>query len=197
MVSTFTDLPAKTPLAGFVHPTSNEVDVYVADWLVDVCQKHVTGLQVALEEIHRNVAVRSDKLRQKARGRRDRKSQVKFAGFSVGDFVLVGLVVNRPTKLALYWRGPCQATRVITDHVMETQLLVSPYEVTAHPACRLKMYYEGDREVTEVLEAQIAFGDGRFHVERLDKAPYVFRKWAEANKEDPAVAALIKTLDFP
>ncbi|RLO13509.1 hypothetical protein DYB28_014427 [Aphanomyces astaci] len=180
--------------------------------------------------MHRNVAVRSDKLRQQARGRHDRKSQVKFAGFSVGDFVLVGSVVNRPTKLALHWRGPCQVTRVITDHVMETQQLVPPYEVTVHHACRLKMYHEGGREVTEYLEAQIAFGDGRFHVERLHEArcvdgqhqvlvkwlglvdeesswepamnllddiPVVFRKWAAANKEDPAVAALIKALDFP
>ncbi|RHY00747.1 hypothetical protein DYB36_012165, partial [Aphanomyces astaci] len=30
-VTAFTGLPAKTPLAGFVHPTSKEV--YVADWL--------------------------------------------------------------------------------------------------------------------------------------------------------------------
>ncbi|RLO05141.1 hypothetical protein DYB28_005661, partial [Aphanomyces astaci] len=215
-VTAFTGLPAKTPLAGFVHPTSKEV--YVADWLGAARQKHVTDLQVALEEMHRNVAVRSDKLRQ------------QLAGFLVGDFVLVGSVVNRPTKLALHWRGPCQVTRVITDHVMETQQLVPPYEVTVHHACRLKMYHEGGREVTEDLEAQIAFGDGGFHVERLDEArcvdgqhqvlvkwlgldeeesswepaanllddiPVVFRKWAAANKEDPAVAALIKTLDFP
>ncbi|RLN87899.1 hypothetical protein DYB28_012169, partial [Aphanomyces astaci] len=152
----------------FVHPTSKEV--YVADWLGAARQKHVTDLQLALEEMHRHVAVRSDKLRQQARGRRDRKSQVKFAGFSVGDFVLVGSVVNRPTKLALHWRGPCQVTRVITDHVMETQQLVPPYEITVHHACRLKMYHEGGREVTEDLEAQIAFGDGGFHVERLDEA---------------------------
>ncbi|ETV64606.1 hypothetical protein H257_18515 [Aphanomyces astaci] len=31
----------------------------------------------------------------------------------------------------------------------------------------------------------------------LDDIPVVFRKWAAVNKEDPAVAALIKTLDFP
>ncbi|RQM30718.1 hypothetical protein B5M09_011726 [Aphanomyces astaci] len=109
---------------------------------------------------------------------------------------------------------------------METQKLVPPYEVTVHHACRLKMYHEGGREVTEDLEAQIAFGDDGFHVERLDEArcvddqhqwlgldeeesswepaanllddiPVLFRKWAAANKEDPAVAALTKTLDFP
>ncbi|ETV63711.1 hypothetical protein H257_19357, partial [Aphanomyces astaci] len=92
------------------------------------------------------------------------------------------------------------------------------------------MYHVGGREVTEDFEAQIAFGDGEFHVERLDEArcvdgqhqvlvkwlglddeesswgptanllddiPVVFRKWAASNKEDPVVAALIKTLDFP
>ncbi|RHZ08482.1 hypothetical protein DYB31_008999 [Aphanomyces astaci] len=180
--------------------------------------------------MHINVAVRSHKLRQQARGRRDRKSQVKFAGCSVGDFVLVGSVVNRPTKLALHLPGPCQVTRVITDHVMETQQLVPPYEVTVHHAYRLKMYHEGGREVTEDLKAHITFGDGGFHVERLEQArcvdghhqvlvkwlglddeesswepaanllddiPVVFRKWAAANKEDHAVAALVKTLDFP
>ncbi|RHY65089.1 hypothetical protein DYB30_013462 [Aphanomyces astaci] len=147
--------------------------------------------------MHRKVAVRSDKLRQQARGCHDRKSQVNFA-ISVGDFVLVGSVVNLPTKLALHWRGPCQVTRVITDHVKETEQLVPP-------------------EVTEDLEAQIALGDGGLHVERLDEArfvddqhqvlgkllgldneesslepaanllddiPVVFRKWVAANKED-------------
>ncbi|KAF0722508.1 hypothetical protein AaE_009940 [Aphanomyces astaci] len=85
-VTAFTSLPAKTPLAGFVHPMSKEV--YVTDWLGAARQKHVTDIQVALDEMHRNVEVRSDKVRQQARGRRDRKSQVNFAGFSVGILCL-------------------------------------------------------------------------------------------------------------
>ncbi|ETV67425.1 hypothetical protein H257_16401 [Aphanomyces astaci] len=198
-VKAFTGLPAKTPLAGFVHPTSKEV--YVADWLGAALLKHMTDLQVALEEMHRNVAVRSDKLRQQARGRRDRKSQVKFADFSVGDFVLIGSVVNRPTKLALHWRGPCQVTRVITDHVMETHQLVPPYEVTVHHACRLKMYHEGGIEVTEDLEAQIAFGDGGFHVERLDEARCVdgqhqgLVKWLGLDEEESSWEPAANLLD--
>jgi hypothetical protein len=31
------------------------------------------------------------------------------------------------------------------------------------------MYHEGGRKVTEDLAAHIAFGDGGFHVERLEK----------------------------
>ncbi|ETV64817.1 hypothetical protein H257_18364 [Aphanomyces astaci] len=53
---------------------------------------------------------------------------------------------------------------------MEIQQLMPPYKITLCHACHLKMYHEGGREVTEDLEAQIAFGDGRFHVERLDEA---------------------------
>jgi hypothetical protein len=167
-VFAFTGLPAKTPMAGFVHPQTKEV--HAVDWLDDVRQKHVADLQVALQEMHREVAVRSDRLRQQARGRKNRRAQVEFTGFAVGDFVLVGSVVQRPTKLALHWRGPYQVTKVVTDHVMETQQLLPPFEISTHHACRLKMYHEGGREVTEDLEAQIAFGDGGFHVERLEEA---------------------------
>ncbi|KAH9088946.1 hypothetical protein LEN26_019336 [Aphanomyces euteiches] len=123
---------------------------------------------VALNELHRDVVAKSDKLRKQARKRRDEKASVKLANFSVGDFVLVGSVAKQPTKLSLVWRGPEQVTRVVTDYVMETQQLVPPYGVSLHHACRMKMYAEAGREVTEDLLEHIAFGDGGFHVERLD-----------------------------
>ncbi len=56
---------------------------------------------------------------------------------------------------------------------MEMQQLVPLYDITTHHACRLKMYCEGGRDVTEDLAAQIAFGDGGFHVERLERARLV------------------------
>ncbi len=63
-------LPAKTPMAGFVHPTNKEV--YVIDWLDDVRKKHMSKLNSALHDLHRDIAAKSDKLRQQARGRRDK-----------------------------------------------------------------------------------------------------------------------------
>ncbi|KAH9086029.1 hypothetical protein Ae201684P_005725 [Aphanomyces euteiches] len=165
-VTAFTGLPAKTPMSGFVHPTTKEV--YVIDWLDDVRQRHMAELAVALNELHRDVVAKSDKLRKQARKRRDEKASVKLTNFSVGDFVLVGSVVKQPTKLSLVWRGPEQVTRVVTDYVMETQQLVPPYGVSLHHACRMKMYAEAGLEVTEDLLEHIAFGDDGFHVERLD-----------------------------
>ncbi|KAH9120335.1 hypothetical protein AeMF1_007463 [Aphanomyces euteiches] len=70
-VTAFTGLPAKTPLSGFVHPTTKVV--YVIDWLDDVRQRHMAELAVALNELHRDVVAKSDKLRKQARKRRDEK----------------------------------------------------------------------------------------------------------------------------
>ncbi|KAF0718358.1 Aste57867_1739 [Aphanomyces stellatus] len=166
-VTAFTGLPAKTPMSGFVHPTTKEV--HVIDFLDDVRRERMEELAASLLDLHRDVAARSDKLRQQARGRRDKKKNVQFANFTVGDYVLVGSVIQRPNKLALQWRGPNQVVRVVTDHVMETQQLVPPYAVSTHHACRLKMYRDASLEVTEDLVGQIAHGDGGFHVERLKK----------------------------
>ncbi|KAH9132765.1 hypothetical protein AeRB84_020938 [Aphanomyces euteiches] len=210
-VTAFTGLPAKTPMSGFVHPTTKEV--YVIDWLDDVRQRHMAELAVTLNELHRDVVAKSDKLRKQARKRRDEKASVKLTNFSVGDFVLVGSVVKQPTKLSLVWRGPEQVTRVVTDYVMETQHLYRP-----------------GREVTEDLLEHIAFGDGAFHVERLDGVgvqdgryevlvkwlgledeesswepaqnplddiPVVFVKWCESHRHDEAVSDMMDSLGLP
>ncbi|KAH9135325.1 hypothetical protein AeRB84_019220, partial [Aphanomyces euteiches] len=75
-VTAFTGLPAKTPMSGFVHPTTKEV--YVIDGLDDVRQRHMAELAVALNELHRDVVTKSDKLRKQARKRRDEKASVKL-----------------------------------------------------------------------------------------------------------------------
>ncbi len=149
--------------------TSNDKGNLDFDRLVDARVKHMKELRSALDSMHRDIAAHRAKLRGQARARRGKKLQVVLPLFSVGDFVLVGSVVSRPSKLALRWRGPAKIVRVITDYVMETQQLVPPYATSVHHACRLKMYHEGGREVTEDLAAHIAFGDGGFHVERLEK----------------------------
>ncbi|ETV82186.1 hypothetical protein H257_04897 [Aphanomyces astaci] len=104
-----------------------------------------------------------------------------------------------------------------------------PNELIHFDWLSMPMAKSGQKQVLVVkddMSGFIAFGDGGFHVERLDEArcvdgqhqvlvkwlglddeesswepaanllddiPVVFRKWAAANKEDPAVTALIKT----
>jgi transposase InsO family protein len=164
----FGGFPATTPLSGIVHPVTREV--YEVDWLAKTRQKHVAELREALAGLHQEVSALSEKKREQARGRHNKKRGVQWANFDVGDFVLVGSVVRHPSKLALYWRGPCRVTRVITDHVMVTEQLVPPHAETIHHVCRLKLYSEAANGVAEDLAAQIAHGDGGFHVEGFVKA---------------------------
>ncbi|RLO12024.1 hypothetical protein DYB28_014966 [Aphanomyces astaci] len=77
--------------------------------------------------MHRDVAARSEKLRQQARGRREKKAHVRLAKFALGDFVLLGKIIKFPNKLALNWKGPYRVSRVDSDYVMEVQQLVNPF----------------------------------------------------------------------
>ncbi|KAH9120977.1 hypothetical protein AeMF1_007095, partial [Aphanomyces euteiches] len=164
-VTAFTGLPATTPLSAFVNPITKEVtDI---DWLDEARLKHMAELHEAMNQLHRDLASTSAKKRQQARERQAKKKAVQLQKFSIGDFVLVGHVTRHANKLSLHWRGPSKIVRVVTDYVMETQELVPPYDLSLHHACRLKMYCEGGRDVTEDLEDHIAFGNEGFHVARL------------------------------
>ncbi|KAF0775785.1 hypothetical protein AaE_000516 [Aphanomyces astaci] len=91
---------------------------------------------------------------------------------------------------------------------MKTQQLVPPYEVTVHHACRLSIWQfhvERSDEARcvdhqhQVIVKWLGLEESSWEptANLLDDIPVVFRKWVAANKEDPAVTALINTLDFP
>ncbi|KAG9408722.1 hypothetical protein AC1031_022134 [Aphanomyces cochlioides] len=164
-VTAFTRLPATTPLSAFVNPITKEVTVI--DWLDEARLKHVAEFQKSMDQLHRDLASTSAKKRRQARERQAKKKSFQLQKFSVGDFVLVGQVTRQGNKLTLRWRGPYKIVRVVTDYVMETQQLVPPYDLSLHHACRLKMYCEGGRDVTEDLANHIAFGEEGFHVAKL------------------------------
>ncbi|ETV90702.1 hypothetical protein H310_14594 [Aphanomyces invadans] len=66
-VTAFMGLKAKAPLATLVHPATKEV--ICTDNLDDARVKHMAQFKIALDQLHREVFTRSDKLRQQARGR--------------------------------------------------------------------------------------------------------------------------------
>jgi hypothetical protein len=164
-VTAFQGLPSTTPLSGFVHPRTKEV--VTVDWLSKARQKHLDALQKALGNMHRDVAVRSEKLRQQARNRRENKAHVKMAKFALGDFVLLGKVVKFPNKLALNWKGPYRVSRIDSDYVMEVQQLVEPFDTSVHHASRLKFFSDASLDVTDDLLDHVAYGDEGFFVEDL------------------------------
>ncbi|RHZ41930.1 hypothetical protein DYB26_013847, partial [Aphanomyces astaci] len=115
-------------------------------------------------QLHREVAATSAKKRRQACDRQAKSKAVQLQKFAIGDFVLVGKVSRQGNKLFLHWRGPSKIVRVVTDYVMETQQLVQPYDLSLHHTCRIKMYCEGGRDVTEDLADHIAFGNEGFHL---------------------------------
>ncbi|ETV94797.1 hypothetical protein H310_11471 [Aphanomyces invadans] len=85
--------PASTPLSGIVHTVTKEV--YEVDRLKNKRQMHVA-------EMHREVSATIEEKRAQALDRQNNKPGVKCPYFDAGDYMLVGLVVRRPTKLALH-----------------------------------------------------------------------------------------------
>ncbi|ETV90603.1 hypothetical protein H310_14639 [Aphanomyces invadans] len=124
-----------------------------------------------MDNIHRNVAAKSELLRHQARGRRSKKPLVKMAKFAVGDYVLLGKVVNFPNKLALNWRGPYRVSRIESDYVMEIQQLVEPFATSVHHASRLKYFCDAALDIDDLKEYAV-FGDEGFFVEDLLDARY-------------------------
>ncbi|ETW04755.1 hypothetical protein H310_03902 [Aphanomyces invadans] len=164
-VTAFGGFDATQPLSGTVLPTTKEVrDV---DWLDKSRIKQVQDLRTSLDEMHRDVLARSEKLCGQARARHAKKQGVKWTNFDVGDYVLVGSVVRHPSKLAMTWRGPSRITRVITDYVMAVEQLVPPFNESVHHVCRLKLYSEAANGTAEDQLEQAAYGEGGFYVEDL------------------------------
>ncbi|RHZ01090.1 hypothetical protein DYB31_003128 [Aphanomyces astaci] len=85
---------------------AEDVALLTVDWFSKVRQKHMDVLRQALECMHREVLVRSEKLRQQVRGRREKKAHMRLAKFALGDFALLGKIIKFPNKLALNWK--CQ-----------------------------------------------------------------------------------------
>ncbi|CAK4291918.1 unnamed protein product [Aphanomyces euteiches] len=106
-----------------------------------ITKEHMAELHEAMNQLHRDLASTSAKKRLQARERQAKKKAVQLQN--------------------------CLCYRVVTDYVMETQELVSPCDLSLHHACRLKLYCEGGRDVTEDLADHIAFGHKGFHVARL------------------------------
>jgi hypothetical protein len=164
-ITAFLALPASTPLSALFHPRLQR-DVTV-DWLKGQQLRHVNELSASLEQLHRDWAETAEGKRARKRAARELKNGVKWANFSLGDFVLVANVAKYPNKLAVLWRGPYRVVRVVSDFLMEVQQLVQPYDITLHHACRLRVYAEADRELAEDLLDYVTHGDGGFHVEAL------------------------------
>ncbi|KAF0702397.1 hypothetical protein DYB30_005249 [Aphanomyces astaci] len=124
-------------------------------------------LRTAMDNIHRDVAVRSEKLCEQVCGPMRKKAHVMMAKFALGDFVLLEKVVKFPNKLALNWKGLFRESRVDSDYVMEIQQFVEPFATSVHHASGLKYFNGASPDVSNDLLNYGAFGDEGFYVKDL------------------------------
>ena len=117
------------PLSAFMHPRLLEPVAY--KWVHQERLEHIRLLVESLNEMHRECTDTSDAKRAAARGQRTGKREVKQIHFSIGDFVLVGSVMQHPQNLSVRWKGPYLVTNVVSDFVMDVEGLLPPIQSRA------------------------------------------------------------------
>jgi hypothetical protein len=84
----------------------------------------------------------------------------------VGDYVLVGSVSRRRSKLQIRWLGPRRVIQAITDWIFMVEDLRDSKQ-SIHHVSRLKLFAAKDLLVTQDLLDHVAYVEGGHIVEEL------------------------------
>lgn len=148
-ITAFTGLPAHNPLrtllpAGALQPAS--LDFVKSQRII-----HIEAIAKALDEIHRDISKRKNKLTEDAIHRQNARTHVRSINFEIGDFVLV---VKRSEKqgnnLRVTWKGPRRISRVASELIFECEDFINRTHALFH-ANRLKLYADSKQHVSEEL----------------------------------------------
>ncbi|ETV82530.1 hypothetical protein H257_05133 [Aphanomyces astaci] len=164
--------------------------------------------------MHKTVVATAGLKRAKARTKRNGKRSVKFARFALGDFVLVAPALQHPGKLSLRWKAPCRVVKVVSDHLLDVQQLVSPGETSLHHTSRLRMQFAfGDEGFYVEAVQDLRMSDGAWQVKvkwlSLDDlesswepalsiyedVPVLFRRWAMSRLDDYGVGEMLDDME--
>lgn len=124
----------------------------------------IRQLETAMQSMHRDVTLRVTKKREAAVISHNRRTGVREVNFTVGDYVLRGLVPReRRRKPSLKWRGPFRVTKCHSDYVFEIEDLLTGKRQDAHGR-RLKFFRNKDFEVSEDVRNHIAYQENELLV---------------------------------
>jgi len=105
--------------------------------------------QSALFDMHRSVEINAEKSRRRQVEAHNRKTNVQFANFRVGDFVLVRRSTKKGHKLKFQWIGPRRVTAVKSALVFEVEDLLNTHKRDVVHSRRL-ILYRSDMDGKEV-----------------------------------------------
>ena len=100
---------------------------------------HIDELQHAMENMHREVATRSNHSRRRSVEAHNRKTNLQPINFSTGDFVLVRRPTSKGHKLQFKWMGPRRVLQATSNQVFEVEDLITGKKEVVH-ARRLQLY---------------------------------------------------------
>ena len=119
--------------------------------------------------MHKEVLEKTSKKREAAIRSHNRKTNVKEVNFTVGDYVLKGILRRQKgSKLALKWNGAYRVNESRQHNIFSIEDLLTGKVEEVH-ARRLKFFHNKDFKVTEEVKNHLMYqADELFVISRLD-----------------------------
>lgn len=156
-LTAFTGMPQNSPLRSIMVKRNEFCTVRSIQEAQCLQRLQVEKVIAALEMMHRDVKLMSDKKRKTAVDAHNRKTNVRPINFCEGDFVLRGtLQRERRSKPALKWHGPYRVTNAESNYIFEIEDLLTGKKEKAHGR-RLKFFQNKYFEVTEELRNHLSY----------------------------------------
>ena len=163
-LTAFTGLPQDTPLKSITHRIDDVVQVLSCKDLRETQKQNISSLLSALDQMHKEVSIRSSKKRQAAVESHNRKTNIRPINFSEGDYVLRGIVQRESSrKPSLKWHGPFRVVECRSNYIFVIENLLTSKREEVHGR-RLKFFRNKDFMVTEELLDHLAYQHGELLV---------------------------------
>ena len=163
-ITVHTQLPAGNALCAY--HTSGSVEEATPAQLEQWRRSIWKDLAAARDQMHREVTSAANTKRVKERDRRNAHPRVRSIHLDIGDYVLVGAVSRRRSKLQIRWLGPRRVVQALTDWLFVVEDLRDG-SLSEHHISRLKYFSACDLQVTQALLDHVAYVEGGHIVEEL------------------------------
>ncbi len=156
-LTAFTSLPQYTPLTSIKTVMGNRVSIRSVEDIQSIQREYIETLQAALDKMHKEVVIASNKKRKSAIESHNRKTNVRPVNFFDGDYVLRGLVQGKARrKPSIKWHGPYRVVECRSNYIFVIEDLLTGEREEAHGR-RLRFFRNSSFQVTEELRHHLAY----------------------------------------
>ena len=162
-LTAFTSLPQDTPLTAIKTQKKGKISIQSIENIESIRRDYISTLHAALEKIHKDIALASSKKRKAAIESHNRKTNVVPINFTVGDYVLRGLVRARSNrKPCIKWYGPYRVVECRSNYTFIIEDLLTSEREESHGR-RLRFFRNSSFKVTEELRQHLCYQRNELH----------------------------------